>query len=187
MTEEQAAKLSEALSLGYTIEIDGRGYITGAVTSIDFLEEPDEDGISGWVYTDDTYDAVPLSGVELDEVKCFQRIDFLSLELEQQPEDHEFTYNPDLRYIQEFHEVPGPGKAKEPFSEFHTNTVNLDHMTPEQRANANSLIGPMGGYIPDPPAAKWHTTPDEDDADDDEDSDDAQPDNDDHRLPRHGW
>lgn len=96
MTEEQSAKLSEALSLGYTIYIDGKGYVTGPVTSIDLLEFPNEEGDQGWVYTDDTYNEMPLSGVELDEVKCFQRIDFLNLELEQQLEDHEFTYNPDL-------------------------------------------------------------------------------------------
>lgn len=97
MTREQASTLALALSLGYTIIIEAGSYVTGPVTSIDYRDpdEPDEcdDGISGWVYTDDTVTDRPLFDISLDEVKVFQRIDFtIPDQLEQQLEDHEFEY-----------------------------------------------------------------------------------------------
>lgn len=88
MKKEHASKLALALSLGYTIIIECGPYVTGPVTSIDADEDEER-----WVYSDDTVDERNLDEIGLDEVKVFQRIDFISEELEQQAEDHEFEYN----------------------------------------------------------------------------------------------
>jgi hypothetical protein len=163
MTKDHASKLALALSLGYIIIIKGTPFIAGEVTSIDLTAtDPGDDSTEEWFYTDDTFDDRPLSEVDIHDVFCMERVDFISNDLEQQPDEHEFEY-----------ELTGDEDTEDglPNEPEEDDWDELDQIA-DWDEDDDLIQGSDTAHLHD---------------DDDEDSDDAQPDNDDHTLPRHGW